>query len=63
LEGNTPEKGDGRDREVDREMNPVQGANPASKEITPDKPEDESFNDMNAPQVYCGGRGWSRIYC
>jgi hypothetical protein len=50
LEGNIPEKGDGRDREADREMNPVQGANLASKEITPDKPEDESFNDMNAPK-------------
>jgi hypothetical protein len=50
LEGNTPEKGDGRDREADSEMNPVQGANPALKEITPDTPEDESFNDMNAPK-------------
>jgi hypothetical protein len=46
LEGNTPEKGDGRDSEADREMNPVQGANPALKEIIP--VEDKSFNAMNA---------------
>jgi hypothetical protein len=50
LEGNTPEKGDGRDSKADREMNPAQGANPASKDITPDKPEDKSFNAMNAPK-------------
>jgi hypothetical protein len=47
LESITLETCDGRDRETDRVTKLVQGKKSDTKEITPDKPEEDSLNDMN----------------
>jgi hypothetical protein len=47
LESITLEMCDGRDRETDRVTKLVQGTKSDTKEITPDKPEEDSLNDMN----------------
>jgi hypothetical protein len=47
LERITLEMCDGRDRETDRVTKLVQGTKSNMKEITPDKPEEDSLNDMN----------------
>jgi hypothetical protein len=47
LESLTLEMCDGRDRETDRVTKLVQGTKYDTKEITPDKSEEDSLNDMN----------------
>jgi hypothetical protein len=47
LESITLEMCDGRDRMMDRVTKLVQGTKSNMKEITPDKPEEDSLNDMN----------------
>jgi hypothetical protein len=47
LESITLETCDGRDREMDRVTKLVQGTKSDTKEITLDKPEEDSLNDMN----------------
>jgi hypothetical protein len=47
LESITLEMCDGRDRETDRVTRLVQGTKYDTKEITPDKSEEDSLNDMN----------------
>jgi hypothetical protein len=47
LESITLETCDGRDRETDRVTKLVHGTKSDTKEITPDKSEEDSLNDMN----------------
>jgi hypothetical protein len=47
LESITLETCDGRDREMDRVTKLVQGTKYDTKEITPDKSEEDSLNNMN----------------
>jgi hypothetical protein len=52
LESITLETCDGRDREMDRVTKLVQGTKSDTMEITPDKPEEDSLNDMRVVLIF-----------